>query len=372
MSALKEFISPSRAVSLPAVQASNAAFIESLTEPIVGVFVGGTSGICEYALRALVSTTASVSKKNGHAPNLRLYIVGRNAKAANVTISDCRRLLPSAKFTFVKAEDLSLIKDVDRVCNEIVSLEKAENPNTAPRVDLLYMSQAGAITGVRHDTTEGLDKMMALMYYSRMRFVVNLLPPLLESKISSGAHIVSIYAAGSEDKLWTEDLSLRQPGHFDYNTARSHMVYMKSLFMDKLGSRYPGKISFCHVFPGLVFTPGFKNPELPFWFKVLFPIIGRPLIWLIGVPAQEAGARMLYLATPKFAARGAATASGDQVAEGFDGKAGSGVYSLWHKSNIKDVHEAYEKIQKDEVREQVWAHTNKAFDVITAGKVFTE
>jgi len=212
---------------------------------------------------------------------------------------------------------------------------------------------------------------MALMYYSRMRFVVNLLPLLLESKSPSGAHIVSIYAAGSEDKLFTEDLSLRQPGHFDYMTARSHMVYMKSLFMDKLAARYPGKISFCHVFPGLVATPGFKNPELPLWFKVLFPIVGRPLIWLIGVPAQEAGARMLYLATPKFAARGAAGGA-DEVAVGFDGQPGNGVYSVWHKSNIKAVHEAYERIEKDEVREKVWTHTNKAFDEISAGKVFTE
>lgn len=35
---------------------------------------------------------------------------------------------------------------------------------------------------------------MALMYYSRMRFVVDLLPLLLESKLP--AHVVSIYAAG--------------------------------------------------------------------------------------------------------------------------------------------------------------------------------
>ncbi|KAK4941277.1 hypothetical protein LTR10_018813 [Elasticomyces elasticus] len=371
MSAFMEIISPTGAVSLSTVQASNAAFLESVTEPIVGVFVGGNSGVSEYALRALVSTTASVSKKKGHAPDLRLYIVGRNAKAADAIISDCRKLVPSAKLTFVKAEDLSLIKDVDRVCNEIVSMEKAESPNTTPRIDLLYMSQGGIITGVRHDTTEGLDQLMALMYYSRIRFAINLLPLLLESKLPSAAHIVSIYAAGMEDKLWTEDLSLRQPGHFDYNTARSHMVYMKALFMDKLATRYPGKISFCHVFPGLVSTPGFKNPDLPLWFKLLFPIIGRPLIWLIGLPAQEAGARMLYLATPKFAARGAAGGD-DQVAEGFDGKPGSGVYSVWHKSNIKGVREAYEKIQKDELREKVWAHTNKAFDEIAAGRVFTE
>lgn len=147
---LKEIISPKGAVPLSAVQAANSAFLESITQPIVGVFVGGNSGICEYALRALVSTTAAVSKKKGHAPDLRIYIVARNARTANVTISDCRKLVPSAKFTFVKAEDLSLIKDVDRVCGEIVRLEKAETPNASPKLDLLYMSQAGMITGVRN------------------------------------------------------------------------------------------------------------------------------------------------------------------------------------------------------------------------------
>lgn len=176
-----------------------------------------------------------------------------------------------------------------------------------------------------------------------------------------------------EDKLFPDDLALRQPGHFDYNTARSHMVYMKALFMDELTSRHPGKISFSHVFPGLVLTPGFKNPDAPLWFRLLFPIVGRPLVWMIGLPAQEAGARMLYLATPKFPARGATTASGgDDVAVGFDGKPGSGVYSVWHKSNIKDVREAYEKVQKDDLREKVWNHTNKAFDDIAAGRVFKE
>jgi hypothetical protein len=150
MSMLKELISPQGAVPLSVVQASNATFLESVTEPVVAVFVGGNSGICEYALRALVSTAAVVGKKRGHAPDLRIYIVARNARTADVTISDCRKLVPSAKITFVKAEDLSLIKDVDRVCGEIVRLEKAETPNTSPKLDLLYMSQAGMITGVRN------------------------------------------------------------------------------------------------------------------------------------------------------------------------------------------------------------------------------
>lgn len=133
-------------VRLSDVKAANADFVASLSEPLVGVFVGGTSGICEYALRSLVSNAASVGKSKSRNIDLRIYIVGRNAKAADVTIADCRKLCPQANFTFVRAKDLALLKDVDRVCEEIIKLETAANgPHSKPRVDVLVMSQAGSI-----------------------------------------------------------------------------------------------------------------------------------------------------------------------------------------------------------------------------------
>ena len=133
-------------VRLSDVKVANADFIASLSEPLVGVFVGGTSGICEYALRALVSNAAAVGKSKSKTVDLRIYIVGRNAKAADVTIADCRKLCPNANFTFVQAKDLALLKDVDRVCEEIIKLEAAASrPDSKPRVDVLAMSQAGSI-----------------------------------------------------------------------------------------------------------------------------------------------------------------------------------------------------------------------------------
>ncbi|KAK5457186.1 hypothetical protein LTS15_004967 [Exophiala xenobiotica] len=196
------------------------------------------------------------------------------------------------------------------------------------------MSQAGSIFVTRKDTTEGLDNLMSLMYYSRMRFIDRLLPLLVESRLpyssssSSGggssaaaAHIISIYAPKTERQLFTEDLSLHQPGNFTYLNARSHIAYFKTLFFENLVAQYPGKLSFCHVFPGLVHTPGFKNPDLPTWFKIVFPIVGRPLIWVSGTSRAEAGARMLFLATPRFPARGSEKGSGNDTvaAVGADG-----------------------------------------------------
>ena len=57
------------------------------------------------------------------------------------------------------------------------------------------------------DTTEGLDQTMSLMYYSRLRAVLNLVPLLTKSALP--AAVVSVYAAGMEGKLYPDDLSLR-------------------------------------------------------------------------------------------------------------------------------------------------------------------
>ncbi len=56
-------------------------------------------------------------------------------------MSDCVRLCPEGQFRFVQAEDLALLKDVDRVCAEIIRIEEDENANGGTaRVDLLVMS----------------------------------------------------------------------------------------------------------------------------------------------------------------------------------------------------------------------------------------
>ncbi|KAJ9642103.1 hypothetical protein H2204_002472 [Knufia peltigerae] len=380
-------------VRLSDVKVANRDFIASLTEPLVAVFVGGTSGTCQYALHALISTTASVNSKTNDKPlQLRIYIVGRNQKAADETIAECTKTCPSAKITFVRAKDLALLKDVDRVCAEITKLESAAtgaegDGNGKPRIDLLVMSQAGSIFVTRKDTPEGLDNLMSLMYYSRMRFIDRLLPLLLESRLprgsggsdgggGGGAHVISIYAPRTEGTLFPDDLSLRQPGHFTYLNARSHIAYFKTAFFETLVAKYPGKLSFCHVFPGLVHTPGFKNPDLPTWFKVVFAVVGRPLMWFVGTSHAENGARMFYMATPHYPAGGgsAPKTKGDEesFAMGADGKRGSGVYLVFNDNGTESREKVYAKspVKKDELREMVWRHTMCAFEEIEKGKVF--
>ena len=121
-------------VHIDVVHTSISDLVKS--RPLVAVFVGGTSGIGEFTIQALATT-------HGHnGKGIRAYIVGRNAAAAEKTIAECRNTCPSGEFIFVKAKDLSLLDDVDRVCTEIIELEdKNKADGEVPRIDILVMSQ---------------------------------------------------------------------------------------------------------------------------------------------------------------------------------------------------------------------------------------
>lgn len=123
---------------IEAIRAATKSLLQS--QPLVAAFVGGTSGIGEYTVRALANSYP------GEGDGLRVYIVGRNAKAAQKIISDCIRLCPKGQFDFVQAEDLSLLRDVDHVCARIIQLEEEQgSKGQKPRLDLLVMSQACSV-----------------------------------------------------------------------------------------------------------------------------------------------------------------------------------------------------------------------------------
>lgn len=124
-------------VKLDAIRAGNAALVRS--QPLVAVFVGGTSGIGEHTARALATTHG---RRDGR--GLSIYIVGRNEAAAGKTISDCLAVCPGGRFQFVKAEDLALINDVDKLCVDLERRIEDDGASTgpAPRIDILVMSQS--------------------------------------------------------------------------------------------------------------------------------------------------------------------------------------------------------------------------------------
>ena len=126
-------------VALEEVRRANAALVQK--QPLVAVFAGGTSGIGEFTLRALVRTHAQ-NKGQG----LRVYIVGRNQQKTESIISDCKAIYADGEFTFIKAQDLSLLKDVADVSRRITEAERA---TSYARIDLLFMTQGGLYWGDR-------------------------------------------------------------------------------------------------------------------------------------------------------------------------------------------------------------------------------
>jgi hypothetical protein len=84
--------------------------------------VGATSGIGEYTAKAFVHNTISP----------HVYIVGRNGEAAERIIKECKALNSDGEVEFIKA-DVTELKEVDRVCQEIKTKEK--------HINLLVQSQ---------------------------------------------------------------------------------------------------------------------------------------------------------------------------------------------------------------------------------------
>jgi NADP-dependent 3-hydroxy acid dehydrogenase YdfG len=117
-------------VSIAAVREANAAL--KLPANLVAVFVGATSGIGEATLKQFAI----------HAPRPRVYFIGRSREAGARIAVDLRALNPDGEYIFMPA-DVSLIRVVDEVCNEIKKKEK--------HINLLVLSAGVAVMDRRRE-----------------------------------------------------------------------------------------------------------------------------------------------------------------------------------------------------------------------------
>ncbi|KAL9111767.1 MAG: hypothetical protein Q9227_003826 [Pyrenula ochraceoflavens] len=349
-------------VDLNIVRSRNAQLLQS-RQPFVAVFVGGTAGIGEYSVRSLAFNYAKYGTDKG----LRVYVVGRNANAAEKILSDCREICPSGNFRFVKAENLSLLRDVDRVCAEIIDHEKHREDGTG-RVDFLVETQGYLSFSGREETPEGLDALMSLLYYSRMRFIIQLLPLLLASPTG---HVVSVLNPRLDrGRLVPEDLSLRDPKNFGFSTGGAHIVCMTTFFFEELAKRY--RLSLIHEYPGLVMTNATETGKLPTWVKLLWRIIA-PVLSRFAITPSDCGDRHLFLATSMFPARDSNEESADAlgVATSSDSVSGGGAYRVnWDGGNIPATDKVYKKPRTEGVPDKVWKHTMEVFEQIEDSGVF--
>ncbi|THW42694.1 hypothetical protein D6D21_05722 [Aureobasidium pullulans] len=340
----------------------------SNARPLTAVFVGATSGIGEYTIRSLAAHYGKSTQ------GLCLFLVGRNRTAASAILSDCRKLCPSGEFHFVQASDLSLIRDVDVACEEIKKLvdESGASKGAVACIDLLVMSHADFHIGGRRETSEGLDKTMSMLYYSRMRFTTNLLP-LMRS--SEAAHVISVFGAGLEQmKDWDEnDMSFRNAKRYNMSRARTHVIVMKTLFMEKLAAQNIGKVSFVHVYPGLVITPAFGNQDLPTWFRAMWTVAKPFVKYAIAISPKEIGERILYLSSSALPPKDFHARAGDKpikLAMSTDGIIGGGAYACKHDAETIDVQAKYKSLRASNADEKVWEHTLSVFSQIQENGVF--
>lgn len=118
-------------VALTAIRETNISFSDSASNnDIVAVFVGATSGIGLATLKAFVAAAKSAE----------VYIIGRSLEKFSPQLKDLQQSNLSTNVNFIKAE-ISLIKEVDRVCQEILSKEE--------KVDILWLSSGVLKFGAR-------------------------------------------------------------------------------------------------------------------------------------------------------------------------------------------------------------------------------
>ncbi|KAF2773331.1 hypothetical protein EJ03DRAFT_265274 [Teratosphaeria nubilosa] len=217
------------------VLSHNGRIKETVPSGLVALFVGATSGIGQAALQIL----------GAQLPNASVYIVGRSEAMFESDVDGLRVRNPEAKVVLIEAQ-ISLLREVDRVCEQILASEE--------KLDLLYMSPGYLGFGGPHYTEEGLDLCFVLSVYARARFVQRLLPLMAAAE---HPRVLSVLAGGQERALWTadNDLDLRQDGgrHYTVLRAVSQVTTLHTLNLAHLASQNP-HIAFIHVYPGLVDT----------------------------------------------------------------------------------------------------------------------
>lgn len=170
------------------------------------------------------------------------------------------------------------------------------------------------------ETVEGVDTVLSLRYYSRMRFATGLLPLLSASPC---ARVISVFAPGrGELSLKLDDLRVKEK--YSVLKSISHPTF-ENTFMEYLAATNPGA-SFLHIWPGFVQTQEMEKSE--------FPGFEKWLIKLFCVPVGETGERMLFHVTSEVypalvAVDRRSSSPGDiEIAIGSNGERGSGCYCV--------------------------------------------
>ncbi|KAF8609718.1 NAD(P)-binding protein [Ceratobasidium sp. AG-I] len=298
--------------SLSVVRAANLAAAPKYRP--VALFLGGTSGVGQAVAEAL----ADVTKGNAH-----IVISGRNKSAADQIFSKLPNVPPTpsssaesgSKYEF-EACDATLMSNVRQTTQSLLG--------RLPKLNYLVLTPGFLTLKGRDETSEGMDKKLALNYYARWKFVQDLMP-LLEKAKAQGedARVLTVLAAGSNGKLNVNDLDLKHG--YGLKSAADNATAMNDLAVEHFAAQHPD-MAFIHAFPGIVRTPLLTN------FHWSVRLLG-PLVNLFTVSPAECAQWMLYTLLDPHDAKG----------------------SIRRNNHAEDV--GGNKHSTPELRKLVWEHT---------------
>lgn len=199
----------------------------------------------------------------------------------------------------------------------------------------------------------------ALIHYSRIRFIVDLLPLLQNA--TSLRRVVNIFTAGKEGPIYTDDI---QAWKVPIRSLRAHGSSLATVSLEALAKKAPD-VSFIHGFPGFVKTNLARGGQGPLIFVMAQMFKVTSLFHQSRfIPNVECGERHVFLMTSaKYPARnpvedtsGIALADGVEVARGTDGLVGSGVYSIDENGESYGfkTEDVLAKLREEGALEKVW------------------
>ncbi|KAI0787243.1 NAD(P)-binding protein [Irpex lacteus] len=249
--------------SSSALDALNSATGSALPYRPVAVFVGGTAGIGAAMAKAFAS------HRNGDA---HIVIVGRNRQAAEEIIAS----LPKP------AEGNPLMNSSNTTTDLVRRL---------PKINFLVLSAGFLTTQGRNETDEGIDKRLALHYYSRWRLIYDLIP-LLQKAVDANedAKVMTVLnsTARSDGDIDLDDLGLKK--NYSPTAAAKYGWACSNAMVESFAEKYPN-MSFVHAYPGFVRTQLLNGGDD--WKLRLLSPLTHILSWLVGV-SPEACAEYMW------------------------------------------------------------------------------
>lgn len=271
----------------------------------------------------------------------------------NRIIKELKDRNPEGEAFFIQ-KDITLFRSVDEVCADLTQREK--------KIHCLFLTAGYMTLKGRHETEEGVDRKMAVNYYSRIRFVLNLMPLLQRaSQANELARVITVLAAGSEGDVRMDDLELKH--NFTLHACLAHCVIMSDFMIEELSKRFPD-VSFSHSYPGTVKT-GIANEltgPVRLAVKVMYAVMTP---WILNV--QESGERHLFQITSQVypsrkGAVGIPPVDGMQAIKGMSGEPGGGAYLLDWDGKAAGDEKVLGKYREIDMGTKVWEHTMAIFE----------